>query len=252
MANILSPMMPKEAEPEHIEFHETAQRGSKIMSESRSIRGLAHRKKTIKAVCQRCNHGWMSIIEAATKPKLIPLIRGQATLLDWYARQMITDWIILKLFVVEFNGSPNSPPDPIFSNTDREYFRVWRVIPPHIRIWLAKHSSPLKWKSGIFRHTAGLAPFGVTLPEPARRAKNTQSVTLGIGSLLIHITATTLDGNYPMIDTLGSGPMFRLLWPIGDADIRWPPLATISEFDANWIADDIERLVRDPGTLHID
>src|SRR5262245_48996731 len=76
MADLLAPLLPKDDEPEHIEFHETARRGTvKIMSESRSVRGLAHRKKTIKAVCQHCNHGWMSIIEDAAKPRLTPLIR---------------------------------------------------------------------------------------------------------------------------------------------------------------------------------
>ena len=31
--------------------------------------------------CQRCNNGWISLMEEATKPYLLPLMRGEETIL---------------------------------------------------------------------------------------------------------------------------------------------------------------------------
>jgi hypothetical protein len=249
MAEILSPMLPEDKDPEHTELYRRTRQGTVLVDSGVSnVRGRAHRHKKIKAVCKLCNGGWMSIIEDATKPYLIPLIRGEATLLDWRARQMLTDWITLKLFIAEFN----TPGDQIYGRYDREYFMGWRVIPEYIRIWIGKHSSPLKWKTGIFRQSAGLAPAGVPLP-PRPRPINAQTLTLGIGELLIHLTATSFAATYSILDTLGGDtPRCRLLWPIGGHNIRWPPFSTITEADADQIATDLDRILLDPGIFYVD
>lgn len=232
----MAPLLPKDKGTSYVEYAEsfsaTQPTGPKLL---RNRQGGATDKR-FKVVCKRCNETWMSAMEKAVQPRLTPLIKGEPTVLGECDRQMLADWIMLKAFVVEHTSYRGFPAAPISSQQDREYFMLLRQLPFGVRIWIAQHTSPKKWRSAVFGHSFGAAPPYGPLPPPPR-PKNAQIITLGIGALLIHIFWTTSEPLYSWIKVEGLVPPFRELWPLTHEDIRWRPLFTISE-------DDIEKLVR--------
>ena len=48
---------------------------------------------TVRAVCDDCNHGWLSQLERAAKPVLTPLILGQPTELSTEDQRLTAVWV---------------------------------------------------------------------------------------------------------------------------------------------------------------
>ena len=59
--------------------------------------------KKIRVVCETCNNGWMSQLEASAKPLLTPLIAGRPCIISESTAQIIAKWITLKVLVAENN-----------------------------------------------------------------------------------------------------------------------------------------------------
>jgi hypothetical protein len=55
----------------------------------------------VRAVCATCNGGWMSELEAAAKPILLPLIEGRGGNLDRREQQVVATWALLKACVFD-------------------------------------------------------------------------------------------------------------------------------------------------------
>jgi hypothetical protein len=81
--------------------------------------GTANTKK-IKVVCQRCNSGWMGTLEGDVQPLLVPLIKGTSSALDAAARQIIAEWIVMKILVAEHISYLGHPADAIFDQSARD------------------------------------------------------------------------------------------------------------------------------------
>lgn len=247
----MAPLLPKNKGTRYVEYAEsfraTQPAGPKLL---RDRQGGAIDKR-YKVVCKRCNETWMSAMEMAVRPRLIPLIKGEPILLGECDRQMLADWIMLKAFVVEHTSYRDFPAEPISSQQDREYFMLLRQLPFGVRIWIAQHTSPEKWRSAVFGHNFGAAPPHGPLPPPPR-PKNTQIITLGIGALLVHIFWTTSATLYSWIKFEGLVPPFRELWPMTKDDIRWRPLLTISEYDIEKLVQSSDAFVAGPHVQFVD
>lgn len=242
---------PHEHGLEHVEYADILTRGQSERQAlvHRTRRGAAA-NKTVKVVCKRCNETWMSGMEAAVTPILTPLIRGQATLLNERDRQMMTDWIMLKVLVSEHTSYPSSPAQPVSTQQHREHFMVLREIPHGVRIWLARHNGT-KWKSAIFGETTRLGLPHVPLPPPPR-TKNAEVVTFGLGELLIHVLWLTWEPLYSWFTLQNIVPPFRALWPLDENDIRWPPLYTLTDADADRLVAAFGEAIRSKGVLWVE
>jgi hypothetical protein len=190
-------------------------------SEFHRVRQGTANTKTLKTVCKNCNTGWMSGLESDVQPFLTPLIVGDRILLDLRACQTIAEWVTMKVLVAEHNSFKNHPADPIFDQTIRSSFMQSRVVPGGFRIWIAVQNSA-KWVTGFYRFATGL---GFTTawpppPSPPDRPKTVQSVTWGIGKLLIYVQAFTDPDLYNRLSLNPKGPFSRL-WPFA-SDIAWP------------------------------
>jgi hypothetical protein len=208
----------------------------------RTRQGTANTNR-IKVVCQDCNNIWISALETEVKPILTPLIRGEAIILNAAARQTLSEWDCDERLVAEHNAHSGSPADPIFDQNARNEFRLNRTIPQGFRIWIGTHNGT-KWRSAIFRHCVGLMPLGTTLP-PHPRPKNVQTVTFGLGSLLIQIFATTTPANN-RIEFDGLTPAFRLLWPLIETSIAWRPFYILTDNDGDRVASMLQNLMDSP------
>jgi len=83
--------------PAHHEWHNTYSDKGTVVKESgmRPRQGSTFTKK-IRVVCKTCNNGWMSRLENATKPILLPLIQGEPALLDREQQTLLAQWIASK------------------------------------------------------------------------------------------------------------------------------------------------------------
>jgi hypothetical protein len=81
--------------------------------------GTANTKK-IKVVCQRCNSGWVGTLEGDVQPLLVPLIKGTSSALDAAARQIIAEWVVMKILVAEHISYLGHPADAIFDQSARD------------------------------------------------------------------------------------------------------------------------------------
>jgi len=90
---------------------------------------------TVLAFCQSCNSGWMSELEAATKPTLSPMLKGVPKVLGTTDERLLATWVMKTAMVAEY------------FNADRKYFTpqerygVMKTLtpPPSVRIWLAHY-----------------------------------------------------------------------------------------------------------------
>src|SRR5262245_26970593 len=48
--------------------------------------------RRVKNVCRRCNNGWMSVLQEHTKPIIIPLLKGDTTLLNSDRQNTLATW----------------------------------------------------------------------------------------------------------------------------------------------------------------
>ncbi len=70
----------------------------------------------LKQVCEPCNNGWMSTLEATTKPILLGLINAGRTLdsLDEEERRILAKWAGKTAIIESYAVSAESPVDPQF------------------------------------------------------------------------------------------------------------------------------------------
>ena len=193
----------------------------------------------IKAPCKVCNNGWMSTLERKVKPILIPLMQGEATALSEVSQKTLATWVVVKCMVAE-HGSPD---DTVVSTEDeRKYLKDRQEPPPTWKVWIA-HQNGTEWRTG-HTHAVGTLGSSNVLGQPpvtpdGTFAKNTQSVTFGFGSLLIHAFSTRVVG----VD-INPGPnvahYFTRIYPIS-SDMLWPNTPAIPDDMIDAIAFSLPR-----------
>ena len=109
--------------------------------------GDAHSQKLV-VVCRACNSGWMSKLQTAAKPILIPLIQDKWPHLDEKNQKILTKWAMMFTMVVEFAD----PATQMIPQSDRNTIRIGD-IPSSWSIWIGRHNP------GIF-HPAYFNQFG--------------------------------------------------------------------------------------------
>jgi hypothetical protein len=188
-------------------------------------------------VCrQRCNSGWMSVLETRVKPILTPLMLGQPLVMNSDNQRILSRWFALKVLVAEF-----SEPDTVCTpQSERETFMLTDVPPANWQIWIA-HKRGTDWRVKYTRTamTLGVAQDGGALiPPDGNYAKNANAVTMGIGELLLHAIALP-PGITVQFDNKLARPL-RRIWPLS-GDILWPPGQILTDRDCDHVASALDR-----------
>jgi len=165
--------------------------------------------------CGACNNGWMSRLQTAMKPIMIPMIRGQPVSLDAHSMEIATAWMAMATMVGEYS----SPSTTI-------------AIPQRDRTTLqqhCEHGSPLDlpgWQMALGRYV------GQELDNPTHRRYrypltpngSAQATTFRFGELMLvaHSGVGQLDG---LVDLLADAPHRVALCRVYPAEspITWPP-----------------------------
>jgi hypothetical protein len=179
----------------------------------------------------------MSRLETEVQPILTPMIQGEATALDAQQQRQVAEWVALKVMIADHAKSD----DYVISKADRYAFRNIRRIPSGFEVRLGRCGQE-RWNSCFFRVAAfrGEQTHTLRIAPP----KNIQSVTFGIGELLIFAFVSP----DPTITTSNKiSPLLPLLWPSHHAEFSWPPESVLSAAQADNLAHSLEQLMNYPG-----
>jgi hypothetical protein len=197
--------------------------------------------KKMKVVCQICNNEWMSRLDEAAKPVLSPIIRGEKVTLYANDLEIISRWAALKAIISEHDGG-SAHVTPI---DDRKKFMENGTIPPYFNIYLISHSSQSRIGYVRTSHCVSLTPDG---PKPPLngRSKNTQQISVILGSVMLHINAADLD-DFKIEDRLHMPKVTdRRIWPPNLSSMSWPADPVLTNDQMRALAYSMERLTALP------
>lgn len=198
---------------------------------------LVHR--TIRSVCASCNNGWMSALEAAAKPKLLPLITGQEVSLSTDDQLLVAQWIAMKIMVAEHDR----PENVVTPECDRAAFMRDKTIPSYYEIRIGQHNET--WTVAFLRKTYCLAfgdrktAMGALTDGPV---KNVQDVNFVMGKLVVSAAASRTNKTIAEMFAVNDQILPRI-WPQSGVELKWPPPRSITHRHTESLAsrfDDLE------------
>lgn len=174
--------------------------------------------------CVGCNTGWMSDLQKATKPILIPLMRGERYLLTRKAQRTLAAWIAMFTMVAEY--MTKDPTKVGASFADRKYLKEHLTVPPNWKVWIANYEGGQILK-GFWVHT--VLPISGEEDTPQRHQSgvdlpNTQSTTAIFDKLYAHVLSSRISQVVRKQDMHGGGKkIIPRVWPFQRSPIAWPP-----------------------------
>lgn len=129
----------------------------------------------IRRVCASCNNGWMSNLQRAAKPILVPLIEGNWHLLAEASCEILAAWVAMTTAVLEFADETTIA----VTAEDRRYLRRETRLPPRWAVWVGRYEGQKHHHS--FWHRALGLPTTSALPDNY----NGQLTVIIVGKLLI-------------------------------------------------------------------
>jgi hypothetical protein len=228
--------------------------GSAILDANGSVTNKVKRwggdthNRQLRVVCKRCNETWMSGLQVAAKPSVIPLVRGEQFLLTEERQHALAAWIAMSVICAEYFV----PRGVAVSVIDRRFIYRSRSAPDAMRIWIGDFRRGTwvpSWTHSSLRISGDGLPDSMCRYDDGWPRANTQMTTLVFGRLYVHAFSCP----YPEILNSSGLTNFvdsRLIqiWPLRHSFIRWP-FNVISDRDADRLAGDIFLALDHVGRL---
>ncbi len=187
-----------------------------------------------KAVCARCNSGWMSALEKRAKPHLIPMIKGEKTTLSQSEGELCGLWALKTALMMEMAGPAAHRTFP--GDYYKALYRT-RRLPADLCVWIAASVVGKGFSADNVKLTADMAN--------RLGAKDGNAMTLRIGHLVFNLLRVEMDDGEPLkIRGKFAAAVIRL-WP-GEGTVTWPPSEILSPFETDWFG----GLVRTAAAPH--
>jgi hypothetical protein len=178
--------------------------------------------RRIKCVCRQCNNVWMSQLQEAAKPYLVPILTGNTVTLHRNGQTTLAAWTAMMVMVAEhLNEQMVAIP-----TSDRKWLRSKIRPPSHWRIWIGRHdrtSHPLFTHNVLsFAFEKEIQRIGLEAAVPV----NAQTSTILLGQhLLIHVMSSAVARNIVRRWQLPAAlaPSLVQIWPITRPAVTWPP-----------------------------
>jgi hypothetical protein len=236
----------RDAEPVNVRasFAVDASAPTALLEQRRRKQGDVHTLQ-VRVVCrEHCNGGWMSRLEMAAAPILIPLIKGDALYLGPHEQKVLASWITKTSMMFEFADHKR-----ISSSQGHRRFLMQSGEPPvGWKIWIANYRGE-EWRSKAFRSSTALTTAGIdvrVVDKKKQPAMNTQSITFGVGKLLAQVISTTVPSVIFDVDPKFE-PYTPQIWPFKSA-LNWPPVHVLNDADAKILTSGLARMIRnDPN-----
>jgi hypothetical protein len=184
---------------------------------------------TVRNVCDRCNHGWMSVLESQTKPIVKPLLADLVVTLGVDEQRVLARWGLKTAMV--FASIVDSP---AFAPAERQAMVSSDSLPlTGISVWIGRQSvSNELYFSG--RRLLNPVPFDPAQKELSELVDGF-AATFGFGRVVLQfLRLRRREGAAGRHHTLHiqPGPWHRALaevWPVRPSGARWPPPLSFSE-----------------------
>ncbi len=184
-------------------------------------------------MCSDCNSGWLSQIQNAAKPILIPLLEGGTTTLDETAQQLVATWLAMSTMTGEHLSQDQAR--VAVPQSDRTWLMEKGTPPSGWCIWVGhypRQTNPTQWVKASFPIVnADKLPDTISDED---LAPTMQTTAFSVGNLF----AFAMSCHFPEIP-IGwdwrTAPRARdiltRVWPIRSPMIAWPP-SPMSDDDA--------------------
>lgn len=171
-----------------------------------------------RAVCRRCNGGWMGKLEATFKPIVEPLITQPSLRYDIPLPDLtlIATWAAKSAMVLE---RASHKAKRIYTRDQRRYLMDHLRPPAGVAVWLARYGGPQRVHSTLKNLKA---PTG----------ERVQTATVAIDNLAVQVTAGPWPTDRPFRVISGDQrrwePYLSQVWPLPEQSVAWPPTQTVT------------------------
>lgn len=195
----------------------------KVMGQNRLNRGGEVRvwtpaplEVTVRAVCQRCNNGWMSAMEREIQPLLLRLLTGEAFVLHQAAQTQLASWAFKTAVVMDqIDGTPSIP------DTDAHSFYQDRRPVAGVYVFVGSRAAE-PWPAGVKPEDHPDSAFvrlkSRGLDDPSGTFQAYKKV-IALGVLLIQVIGFTNVSDVGGVQYLAADS--TCIWPY-EIDREWP------------------------------
>lgn len=208
--------------------------------------------RRVRCVCKPCNEGWMSQLQEAARPFLVPILTGKQVRLHRRAQTVLAGWVSMTIMV----GEHVRRDMVAVSQAERDWLYRHKTAPKVWRIWLATGN---RRTCALHFHRALIMGSPEKEIEPptieATRTANTQASTICFGKkFVVHAMSSSVAWN--IIRRWNLPRIIRdipdQIWPIRMSVVSWPKTDALNDAGITLLADNFydaaRRLMRDRTT----
>jgi hypothetical protein len=185
-------------------------------------------QEKIPAVCEECNHGWMSGITGKVKMRFsASILEGAPTSLDAKDAVLLAAFTLMKGIVQNYHYARD---EPFFTRAASERLRKTLSIPPLVKIWIAAYEATSRYAFHSNFYT-------VTVNDPGPlQGMQFLSYTHITQNLVLQLLAPRWEDirhrSLPLVTLTpniywqAAAPQF---WPFQGDTISWPPKKHLSD-----------------------
>jgi hypothetical protein len=210
------------------------------------IRAGDHLDAQVHTVCSECNSGWLSRIQKAAKPILIPLFEGRPCTLDEASQNVVAAWIAMATMTGEYLSKDHQR--IAIPQSDRTWLMQNGTAPPGWGIWIGNYTrqqNSLQWlKAGFPVVNADELPEILSDDD---RLPTLQTTSFSVGDFYVF----AMSSHFPEIpkgwDWRTAPAAHILLKPVRPPTVPildWPPPA-MTDTDAHSFATSVIRYFDD-------
>jgi hypothetical protein len=167
---------------------------------------------TVRAVCAKCNNGWMSLIESRAQRLFEPMLHGRGRALHEGSQRTLAAWALKTALIFE---QAQNPGRRVVPEGEYHYLHEYGQPSPDVRIWMASYAGDMPG----YAHMYG-ADADITQGDE-RGVRDIYGSTVAFGPVVFQLFGTTVLG---LVDGMrvGSAPAVHQLWPY-EGSFTWAP-----------------------------
>jgi len=187
----------------------------------------------VRAVCKKCNEGWMSDLETLNRPLIGALMHDLSAPIDATQQANLAKWTIKAAMLIDVM---NRQRPQFYGANERILLRTDSSIPTGTTIWLGRYC-----RSSFHAGGTDIWPNKGEISKVARCCVTTVIVGhLAIQSVTIHALRPEYDNEPITIKPGRWNQLLGLAWPSAGS-ISWPPSLTFTDSGISSIASLMDR-----------
>jgi hypothetical protein len=199
--------------------------------------------------CIECNTGWMKYFEDEVLKFIIPILNGSAAVkITPFQTQILAGWICLVAILAEYLKRDSVS----ISQQERLYIKRFKRPPTNNWAIFVASLSGLE-RYGTYSHHAHTIVANLPIgSHPGHSPRNTQVTSFGVGHLFVHAFSSPhwkIVGDFEIaarargLTQIWPIPR-RILWPLAKRPTKFPLKLSLSEEEADEVADAFSERLR--------